>query len=395
MRSWLRFSISLVYPAATMTAPARINADVLLWARERARLTIEQLAKGVHAKPEQVMAWEVGEAFPTFRQAQHLAATAHVPFGFLFLPKPPQEKLPLPDLRTVGGEAVSEPSVDLLDTVRAVLQKQAWYIEYLKESGHAPLAFVGSHSLQSPVRSVVADMVRVLKIGEGTRHGSWEDYQRSLIAAADNAGILVMRSGMVGNNTHRKLDVAEFRGFAVADKWAPVVFINSADAPSARLFTFVHELAHLWIGSSGISNQSTTTSRREEQFCNAVAGEFLVPEHSFLDLWDGALDWRANVARLPGIYHVSKLVIARRALDLGFIDAQTHRDFYLQELEAYRRGKKSGGSSYRTAKAKNGQRFSLAILSEALSGRMLLRDAGRLLGVQPAKIGVYAKEFKL
>ncbi|NTV95178.1 MAG: ImmA/IrrE family metallo-endopeptidase [Thiobacillus sp.] len=376
-----------------MTTQARINAEVLQWARERARLTVEQLAHGAHAKPEQVIAWEDGITYPTFRQAQNLASTAHIPFGFLFLAKPPEERLPLPDLRTVGSAPLDRPSVDLLDTVRAALQKQAWYIEYLKESGYEPLSFVGAYSARSRVGDVVADMARVLGIGEGSRHGTWEDYQRSLIAAADNAGILVMRSGVVGNNTRRKLDVGEFRGFAVADRWAPAVFINSADAASARLFTLAHELAHLWIGSSGISNLATAASRHEERFCNAVAGEFLVPANAFRARWDTAIDWRDNLAVLAGVFHVSRLVVARRALDLGHIDEPTHRDYYLKELEAWRSARKPGGGGYRATGAKNGRRFSLAVITEALSGRMLLRDAGRLLGVKPAKIGEYAKEF--
>lgn len=377
-----------------MTAQAKINHDVLQWARERARLTVDQLAKGAHAKPEQVLAWEDGETYPTFRQAQLLADTAHVPFGFLFLTKPPEDKLPLPDLRTVGGQPIGRPSVDLLDTVRNVLQKQAWYADYLKDQGHEPLNFVGAFTADAAVKIIVADIRRVLNLGEGELRGNWEEYHRTLINAADAAGILVMRSGMVGNNTHRKLDVAEFRGFAVADPLAPLIFINSSDAPAARLFTFMHELAHLWIGSSGISSLANTSSRREEKFCNAVAGEFLVPENELRAIWSNAVDWRENISRLTGVFHVSNLVIARRARDLGMIDDQTHNDFYLAELAAFRNKKSSGGGWFSTQKAKNGMRFSMAVIRETHSGRLLVRDAGRLLGVQPAKIRTYAERFE-
>lgn len=385
----------LVYIVGTMmTTQAKINHDVLHWARERARLTVDQLAKGVHAKPDQVVAWEDGQAYPTFRQAQLLADTAHVPFGFLFLTKPPEDKLPLPDLRTVGGQPVGRPSVDLLDTVRNVLQKQAWYADYLKDQGYEPLNFVGAFAADAAIKTVVADMRRMLNMGEDKRRGNWEEYHRTLIDAADAAGILVMRSGMVGNNTHRKLDVAEFRGFAVADPLAPLVFINSSDAPAARLFTLMHELAHLWIGSSGISSLANAVARREERFCNAVAGEFLVPENEFRALWSKAIDWRENISRLTGVFHVSNLVIARRARDLGMIDDLTHTDFYLAELTAFRNKKSSGGGWFSTQKAKNGMCFSKAVLCEARSGRLLIRDAGRLLGVQPAKIRTYAERFE-
>lgn len=378
-----------------MTATAKINRDVLHWARERARLTVDQLAKGAHAKPDQVLAWEDGERLPTFRQAQALASAAHIPFGFLFLARPPEETLPLPDLRTVAGESLSRPSVNLLDTVRLVLQKQSWYAEYLKERGHAPLPFVAAFAVGAPVATVVADMRRVLGLAEDQRHGTWEESFAALVTAADEAGILVIRNGVVGNNTRRKLDVGEFRGFAVADALAPLVFINSADAPKARLFTLAHELAHIWLGSSGISNQPHAASRHEERFCNAVAGEFLVPERAIRVLWNSTLAWRENISRLIGVFHVSNLVIARRARDLGLLDDATHRAYYLAELDAFRNKPSSGGGGYNTFKARNGTQFSLAVVREALSGRLLLRDAGRLLGLQPSKIRVYAKEFKL
>lgn len=378
-----------------MTAQAKINHDVLHWARERARLTVDQLAKSAHAKPDQVLAWEEGETLPTFRQAQALASAAHIPFGFLFLGEPPEEKLPLPDLRTVAGEPLSRPSVDLLDTVRLVLQKQTWYAEYLKERGHEPLPLVGAFTANAPIAAVVADMRRVLGLAEDKRHGTWEESFTALVDAADAAGILVVRNGIVGNNTHRKLDVGEFRGFAVADALAPLVFINTADAPKARLFTLAHELAHIWLGSSGISSQPHASSRNEERVCNAVAGEFLVPERAFRHLWDTQADWRENISRLTGVFHVSNLVIARRARDLGLLDDATHRAYYQAELEAFRNKKGGGGGGYGNIRNRNGTQFSLAVVREALSGRLLLRDAGRLLGLQPSKVQAYAREFGL
>jgi len=215
---------------------------------------------------------------------------------------------------------------------------------------------------------------------------------QALIAAADAAGILVMRSGIVGSNTHRKLDVGEFRGFAVSDKFAPVVFINIADAPAARLFTLLHELAHIWIGSSGISSVAPSSHRQEEAYCNAVAGEFLVPETRFKALWRETDDWQALLPVLAAAFHVSRLVIARRACDLGYISKEAYTEFYLIELSTYRNKKTDGGNYYRTADGKNSKRFSRAVLSEALSGRLLLREAGKLLGIQPAKVRTYAEK---
>lgn len=203
-----------------------------------------------------------------------------------------------------------------------------------------------------------------------------------------------MRSGVVGNNTHRKLDVSEFRGFAISDPLAPVVFINSADVPAARLFTLIHELAHLWVGASGVSNVAPGNSRREETFCNAVAGEFLVPAEVFLPLWNASdEEVMVRVAELAKRFHVSRMVVIRRALDLNLVDRATYSDFYLAALAAFRNQEGGGGNFYRTAGAKNSFRFSQAVVTEALSGRLLLREAGRLLGVQPSKIREFAGQL--
>lgn len=372
---------------------ALVNPNILAWSRSRAGLSAADLAARLPAKLDKVLAWEAGESRPTFRQAQQWASLAHIPFGYLFLTSPPPAALPLPDLRTVGSLVATPPSIDLQDTVRDVLRKQAWYADYLKTQEQAPLPFIGKFSGNADVAAVVADMRAVLNLPAIAPHRGSDDALRQLIEAADAAGILVMRSGMVGSNTRRKLDVAEFRGFAISDPLAPVVFINLADAPSARLFTLLHELAHLWLGSSGISSVAPANQRREEAFCNRVAGEFLVPLAQLMPLWQSNGDWQQQLPVLASRFSVSKLVIVRRACDLGLLSNDAFSQYYLAELDAWRSQKGGGGSFYRTAKAKNSLRFSRAVVAEALSGRLLLRDAGTLLGVAPAKITTYAKRL--
>jgi Zn-dependent peptidase ImmA (M78 family) len=373
---------------------AQINPAMLRWARSRVGFDVLEAASAAGVKPEQFARWETGEGLPTFRQAQSVAQALHAPFGFLFLQHAPAEPQLLPDLRTVGGAPVGRPSVNLTDTVKATLQKQAWFIEYQQEQGAQPLPFVGRFSVTASVTAVAADIRAVLgcDIEQGQRQ--WDEYQRELILAAERAGILIMRSGIVGNNTRRKLDVSEFRGFAISHALAPVVFVNSADAPTARLFTLMHELAHIWIGSSGISNAAPDNSRREEVFCNAVAGEFLAPSETFLALWStSAQEVPVRISELARRFHVSSMVVMRRALDLGLLSRDAYNDFYLAELQRYRQAEKQGGSFYRNAGSKNSTRFAKAVVAEAFSGRMLLRDAGKLLGVQPAKIRTFAEQL--
>ncbi|WP_338577178.1 XRE family transcriptional regulator [Pseudomonas canadensis] len=376
-----------------MTQTAFINPAILSWSRQRAGLSEAQVAKGLTVKLERVKAWEGGESLPSFTQAQKWAAVVHIPFGFLFLKTPPQERLPLPDLRTVGGVFPDKPSLNLLDTVRDVLRKQDWYLEYLQDHERSPLPFVGSFNSRSPIKDVVTDIRRVLGVTDDFARMTYEDYFKALVSGAEEAGILVMRSGVALGNTHRKLDVSEFRGFAISNALAPVVFINSADAPTARLFTLMHELAHIWIGSTGVSDGSSHSARQEEAFCNSVAGEFLAPELFFRTQWDSNVHWEQNLAPLAGRFRVSTLVIARRARDLSYISSDQYGAYYRRILQEYRDKGGNGGDYYRTAAIRNSTRLSKAVLAEAQSGRILLRDAGKLLGVQPAKLKTYGMKL--
>lgn len=378
-----------------MSIKAHINPEILRWMRERGGLDVGDAARAASISPDQLIRWETGESQPTFIQAQKLAQALHAPFGYLFLTEPPAENLPLPDLRTVGGAPVPRPSINLLDTIRLSLQRQTWYLDHLHDQDAEPLPFVARFATDAPVQAVVADMRAVLGVNVAQGQPTKDAYLRYLIDAAEAAGILVMRSGIVGNNTHRPLDVAEFRGFAVSHPLAPLVFINSADAPAARLFTLMHELAHVWVGSSGISNASPGNPRREEVFCNAVAGEFLAPHDVFIPLWTAStVSLPERLAKLAQRFHVSHLVIMRRALDLGLVDHTTYWQHYQAELAAFRDKPGGGGNFYRNAGVKNSKRFARAVLAEALSGRLLLRDAGRLLGVQPGKLRLLSGELE-
>jgi Zn-dependent peptidase ImmA (M78 family)/transcriptional regulator with XRE-family HTH domain len=377
-----------------MTATAQINPQILRWMRQRSGLGVAEVAAAAGVKLEQISGWEAGDGAPTFRQAQRLAQAMHAPFGYLFLATPPPEVLPIPDLRTVAGSERPNPSLDLRETVRVALQRQEWYADYLRDQGQLPLPFVGRFSVESDIKSVAADIRAVLGQDLQQMHSTQDAYLSHLVQCAESAGVLVMRSGIVGSNTHRSLDVGEFRGFAISHPLAPLVFINSADAPAARLFTLVHELAHIWLGDSGVSSGAPGSQRREEVFCNAVAGEFLAPRELFLSLWAvNDADLPNKVSRLVQCLHVSALVVLRRALDLQLIDSGIYQQHYLAELQAFRHRDGSGGSFYRNAGAKNSRRFARAVVAEALSGRLLLRDAGRLLGVPPAKLQHFAEHL--
>lgn len=377
-----------------MADKAFVNPEIISWARERCGYTPGLLAKKLNTKVDRYLSWEDGKDHPTFKQAQKLANVVHVPFGYFFLREPPLEDLPIPDLRRVGGTPLGKPSPELIETVRSVMAKQEWFKDYLVENGAEPLEFIGRFNFKDVKPSVVVeDICSVLEIDNAPelRKGNGDAYLTRLIKACEEKRILVMRSGIVGTNTHRKLSVSEFRGFAIADRLAPLVFINSADAKTARLFTLIHELAHLWIGSSGVSSVEPD-DHKEEAFCNQVAGEFLVPKDEFDELWDTDVAIDSNFLTLSSYFHVSSLVVARRALQFGRISKASYQDFYRAELERFK-DQGGGGDFYRNSTARNSSLFSRAVIREALRSNMLLRDAGKLLDISPSKIKDYYSEL--
>ena len=374
---------------------ANINTDMLTWARERSGISVPDFARRCGISEERLREWESGERKLTFNQAMRFAEKAHVPFGYLFLAKPPEEVLPIPDLRTLEGQGVQRPSAELLDLVKLMMQRQEWYREYLQQHFAEANPYVGRASYSDSVESIVEDIRACLGVEPHPTRGKWDDYYRDLVQRIESLGILVMRQGNLGHHS-RPLNVDEFRGFAIVDEYAPIIFVNHSDALGARLFTLIHELCHIWIGQSGISDGNTNTHRQEEVLCNAVAAEFLVPAQEFRALWQqDSESWEDNLPPLEAHFHVSTWALARRALTLNFISQQEYGRYIFEQKKHYEQRKGSGGPTYyQTKKAQISRQFSQAVVGEALSGQLLLRAAGELLGgIKPGKIETFAREL--
>lgn len=265
-----------------------IRVDVapalLRWAVRRARWDEATIRR----RAPKFDAWIDGTDRPTLKQIEQFAKRTHTPFGLLFLPEPPVEDLPIPDMRTMRDAGVRQPSADLLETIYLCQRRQDWYRNEALDSGATPLDFVGSATLSTPVEEAATRIRSSLRLDERSvtsRSAAMTD----LIERAESMGVLVMVNGIVGADTHRKLDPEEFRGFALADDVAPLIFVNGADALAAQVFTLVHELAHLWLGHSALSDATADTrgDRAEEHWCNQVAAEVLVPLSSLRAEWDG------------------------------------------------------------------------------------------------------------
>ncbi|PWB90926.1 DNA-binding protein [Methylocystis sp. MitZ-2018] len=323
---------------------------------------------------------------PTLKQLEDFAKATHAPIGYLFLQEPPVEHVPIPDFRTIANRRVERPSPDLLDTIYLCQQRQEWYHHFMRGTRGERLAFIGSATTDSDVIAAAEAMRTTLGFNVAERRDcpTWADALRRFLERADAIGVLVMVNGVVGSNTHRKLDPQEFRGFALSDDLAPLVFINGADTKSAQMFTLAHELAHLWLGQSALSNVEpfSTPTQHVENWCNRVAAEFLVPLTAFREVYQAGEALNDALARLSRQFKVSTLVILRRIHDAGGLTRDAFRRAYEAELQRLLalQGGGGGGDFYLTLGARVGKRFARALVVSTLEGQTLHRDAFRLLG---------------
>ncbi len=381
-----------------MAEAVSVKPELIRWAIDRSQLRLDDLT-ATFPKLDQ---WLEGEQQPTHKQLEQFAHKTMTPLGYLFLHEPPDEKLGIPDYRTVGDTPIDRPSPNLLETIQVMKRRQAWMRDYLIEEGQEPLDFIAS---STEARNVVSLAARIRdKLGLNPDwaevHSTWEDALRTFRSAAERIGVLVATSAVVGLNNHRPLDPQEFRGFVLCDEYAPLVFVNGADSKSARMFTLAHELAHLWLGKDGLFNLIKMMPHHDEteRFCNQVAAEFLVPGHKLLERWKDAKASGRPFQTIGRWFKVSPLVAARRALDSNLITKAQFFAFYEKDREEWERRKaeekqkktKGGPNFYDVQDVRLGKRFAYAVIRAAREGRLLYRDAYQLTDLKGDTFDKYA-----
>lgn len=360
-----------------------VKPELLRWARERARLDAAALVR----RFPKYLDWEGGRARPTLKQLEAFAKISRAPVGYFFLPEAPIEEVPIPDFRTVGDSAIGRPSPEMLDTVYLCQQRQDWYRDFARVEGEGPRPFVGSASVASDIETTAAHMRHALgfDLDERRTLPTWSAALQRFGEQAEALGVLVMISGIVGNSTRRRLDPEEFRGFALADSLAPVVFVNGADTKAAQMFTLAHELAHLWLGESALSDVAVrpTPGHRVEAWCNRVAAEVLVPGQAIRAAHDASADLLAETQRLARRFKVSTLVVLRRLKDTGRLAEGEFRVAYGDETGRLNaRPAARGGSFHPTLRVRVGRRFGHALVTSTLEGRTSFSESLRLLGIR-------------
>jgi len=367
-----------------------IQPKLLLWALERCDKTEDAMK----SKFPKIADWLSGKVYPTLKQLEKFAAATYTPLGYFFLKEPPEDKLPIPDFRTVKGQP-QRPSPNLLDTIHTMQSRREWMREFLLEEGQTPLSFIKSATLNTNPAKVAMAMRNILSLSGGwaKRVRTWTEALRLLRKAIEDAGVMIVINGVVGNNNHRLLDVDEFQGFALVDEYAPLVFINGRDYISAQMFTLIHELSHLWLGYEGVSifDKLQPVETNVEEFCNKVAAEFLVPSDEFKKaLGENQSESDYNLFHiLARRFKVSPLVTARRSLDMKYISKKRFFEFYNnyvkgidRDKKIWKKTKKTVGHFWNTQIVRVGELFGSAVVQATLEGRLLYRDAYRLTGLK-------------
>jgi len=357
-----------------------INANVLIWAINRAGYELHTFTE----KFPNIQLWLEGKKKPTVKQLEDFSKKVYLPFGYLFLPEPPKEKLPIPFFRTNGNQS-EKVSINVYDTILLLQQRQDWLKNYLRDNDFLPLPFVGKFKNSEDIGTIVADMRNTLQLPENwaSKFRTWQDAQDYLVLNIEDKGIITVFNSIVENNTHRPILVDECRGFVLVDEYAPFMFINNADWKSAQMFTIVHELAHIWTGhSAGFDFRKLQPANDPvEKLCDKIAAEFLVPEVAFKKVWD----YNPTFSFAARYFKVSEIVIARRALDTGKISKSDFFDFYDEYSSREFEKKESqtpGGDFYETTKKRLSITFAIHVNQAVKSGKLLYRDAYKLTGLK-------------
>lgn len=377
-----------------MADKAFITPKVLRWARESARMSLETAAAKVSTTPEKLNDWEEGTQQPTVRQAETLAKTYRRPFALFFLPEIPRDFQPLQDFRTKNASPLGTASVFI---IREMQQKQAWLHDVYEESGEKSLPFVGSFTLSSSPQQVAKSILSLLKINP--TFYSIDNPIREWISKAEQQGIFISRTSFI--HTRMKIDSEELQGFTIADSYAPFVFINSGDWDAPQLFTLVHELAHIWIAQSGISNATDSLLRGKDKFhpvelfCNEVAANALMPSESMRALPSNTFQSGSSVFKTAKTIGISSFALLVRALELNLISLDEYqvlkkaadadfREFLKKKAaeKARQKIKDGGPNPYLLRLNKNGRLFTQVVLDAFRSGSLPPTQASNLLNTK-------------
>lgn len=372
---------------------AKVKPELLAWARKSAKLSVEALAKKVKVDAATVSSWEKGESAPSISKLREVAQACHRPLLVFFLPEPPKDFTAIRDYRRIDPSIAPSDASSLALEIRRAHERREAAVELARLLGEPPQPLGLGGVVDDPAKA--AAVVRAqLEVPLSEQLG-WRDSGKALRnwrTTLERFGILVFQMSRVA--------VHDVRGFSIGTSPFPVIVVNGADSDNGRVFSLMHELGHILLGEGGQcrvrrEDEGPDPSGRVEAFCNAFAGELLVPAETLVGhaLVRGHAEKRwsdADLEELARAFSVSRVVIARRLLSLG----RASQKFYQDVHDKYatfeqgkpkpkpKSGKKGGPDYYRVRVATLGRSYIRLVFSGLAEGRISELDAAGFLGVK-------------
>ena len=379
------------------TLTVSVNPKVLRWARETAHLEFLNIPKSI-IKEEKLLKIESGKALPTLPELERLSRKYDRPLSLLMSNETPRDDYSkLPFFRQKNK---TDYDSALALFIRDIQKKQDWARNYLISEGYNELNFIGSVKISDNIKKVANKIKNRLKLPSASLFKSNKDFFKNIKNTLENENIFVSITG--SDKTNRSIGLEQSRGFAIVDKFAPFIFVNTKDTPNANIFTIMHEVVHLFLNESGISQNTIKLRKpvcnedRIENFCNLVASEILMPENIFLQKRKDhfSLDLRSQITNLSNDFLVSELAICVRLQKLNLIDYETYNKVYLDIqkdiINFLKLQKKSkGGNYYANMRFKNGVLLSKLALSAYKDNQILGTDLFNLLKVKIHNLDTY------
>jgi Zn-dependent peptidase ImmA (M78 family)/DNA-binding XRE family transcriptional regulator len=382
----------------TKRVNATVKPDVLEWARTSAAYTVEAAAAKIGVDEEALAAWEAGNSAPSIAQLRKLAEVYKRPLAVLYLPERPTTFKPMHDFRRLPDVGLRSYSPELTYEIRLAHQRRQLALELFQEDGERLPQFTLKTTLDTAADAAGQAIREALGVTFDLQ-SKWRDTRAAFIAwrnRIEELGVLVFQASRV--------ESSEASGFAYWADALPFIVVNRKDAPGRRLFSLLHELAHLMLHQSGVSDLEPDGHRpaddeRVEVFCNKVAASALMPRLQFLSqpeiagAPDGRRDWSDDdIEALARTFSVSREAVVRRLLTLGrTTDAfyRRKRAQYAQEYNAMRqrekekRGKEGIPRNMpRETVANFGQPLVRMLLSRYQSDKLSLAELSGFLGVK-------------
>jgi Zn-dependent peptidase ImmA (M78 family)/transcriptional regulator with XRE-family HTH domain len=382
-----------------MSTKAKVTPKIIIWARETVKMSIETVSTKMSIPKKRLEDWENGISYPTIKQAQKLAKIYRRPFAIFFFLDMPEDFHPLRDFRRKTSTPLQTASVFI---IRDIQQKQAWMSENLIENNQLSLPFVGKFSIKDDPILVAKDILKTLGINP-TNYAKGKTPLNYWISKAEKSGINISRTSYINKNL--LIDPNELQGFAIVDQYAPFIFINSKDWESAQLFTLVHELAHIWIGVSGISNEISSNKEMKlnqnmdpiELYCSNVSANVLMPEEFMKSITISDSKMVNDIYGISKNLGVSSFAFLYRMFTLGMISKVDYfktKDELDERFSDFQEIKKNKTKStedlpiyYPLLINKNGKLFIQVVLNAYRTGDIEVSQASFLLNVKANNLG--------